>query len=203
MPKRNAKGSYSQTTPITTSVNLEPVYPSGQSSRKGKKSSRSTQLTAQPLYKNLIWTIDDFFSPHECAAWISHAQTLGFERTQLAATRDTAFRDNGRAEFWSVEAATCIWRRLAAFIPEALGGLGASGCHPKIRLYSYQPGQRFGKHIDESVQLEDGAITKVTVLVYLNDERLEGGETVFYDGKQDDRVAVAYKPKRGTLLFHG
>lgn len=66
-----------------------------------------------------------------------------------------------------------------------------------VRNFRYKVGQRFGRHIDESVHLEDGKRTHYTLLIYLsggvakgkNDrknvkdsssEPLVGGETVFY-----------------------
>ncbi len=70
----------------------------------------------------------------------------------------------------------------------------------------YKAGQRFGRHIDESVDLEDGKRTHYTLLIYLsggskpkakNDvgspedsssEPLVGGETVFY-GSRNSVVA--------------
>lgn len=74
-------------------------------------------------------------------------------------------------------------------------------------LYSrYKVGQRFGQHIDESVNLGDGKRTHYTLLIYLsgglkakakndlsihNDsspEPLVGGETVFY-GSRNKLVA--------------
>lgn len=79
------------------------------------------------------------------------------------------------------------------------------GCNSNIRLYRYCVGQRFGKHIDESVEDENGNISQWTVLIYLNggggaeggselggevasemgggrveEEPLRGGETIFY-----------------------
>ena len=73
-------------------------------------------------------------------------------------------------------------------------------------IIRYKVGQRFGKHIDESVDLEDGKRTHYTLLIYLsggskpkakNDvsnaqdsfsETLVGGETVFY-GSRNSVVA--------------
>lgn len=70
----------------------------------------------------------------------------------------------------------------------------------------YKAGQRFGRHIDESNDLEDGKRTHYTLLIYLsggskpkakNDvsspedsssEPLVGGETVFY-GSRNSVVA--------------
>ena len=52
----------------------------------------------------------------------------------------------------------------------------------------YVEGQRFGRHIDESVNLGDGSRTQYTLLIYLSgkgsakdSQALVGGETVFYD----------------------
>jgi predicted 2-oxoglutarate/Fe(II)-dependent dioxygenase YbiX len=56
--------------------------------------------------------------------------------------------------------------------------------------YRYTEGQRFGRHIDESVDLGDGSKTYYTLLIYLSGrgsakdssgQALVGGETVFYD----------------------
>lgn len=43
-------------------------------------------------------------------------------------------------------------------------------CNSNIRIYRYAVGQRFGKHIDESVDDENGLTSQWTVLIYLNGE---------------------------------
>lgn len=48
-------------------------------------------------------------------------------------------------------------------------------CNSNIRIYRYAVGQRFGKHIDESVEDENGHHSQWTVLIYLNGGG-EGGE---------------------------
>lgn len=90
-------------------------------------------------------------------------------------------------------------------------------------LYSrYKVGQRFGQHIDESVNLGDGKRTHYTLLIYLsgglkakakndlsihNDsspEPLVGGETVFY-GSRNKLVAEVnvfpFSPDPHHLFF--
>lgn len=208
MPRRRAdKSAPSSATvvPVSAPVKLFPIYPpnANRSSSKKPRSYPSKQLIARPLYKDLIWVIDDFLSETECAAWVAHGNHTGFDRSQLPATRDTAFRDNGRVEIWSDSVADGVWKRLKPFVPSHLGNGEANGCYEKIRVYRYEAGQRFGKHIDESVETEKKSMTGITVLIYLNDEGLEGGETVFYDGRRDERVALSFKPKKGSLLFHG
>lgn len=70
-------------------------------------------------------------------------------------------------------------------------------------FFRYKVGQKFGRHIDESVDLGEGRMTRYTLLIYLsgssrskgnNDgngnnkdsskESLVGGETVFYDHRR-------------------
>lgn len=76
-------------------------------------------------------------------------------------------------------------------------------------ILRYKVGQRFGRHIDESVDLGDGKLTHYTLLIYLsgspqskgktdlkslgNTEPLVGGETVFY-GSRNSVVAEVCSP---------
>jgi hypothetical protein len=52
------------------------------------------------------------------------------------------------------------------------------GLNPNIRIYRYQPGQKFGRHIDESNELGGKRYTQYTLLIYLS--HCGGGQTVFY-----------------------
>lgn len=51
----------------------------------------------------------------------------------------------------------------------------AVACNSNIRVYRYAVGQRFGKHIDESVEDENGYLSQWTVLIYLNGGEEGGG----------------------------
>lgn len=86
--------------------------------------------------------------------------------------------------------------------------------HPFL-IFRYSAGQHFGRHIDESVDLEDGKRTYYTLLIYLsgnnnaksksksssssktNDsplaEPLVGGETVFYGSRNSIVAEVTLK----------
>ncbi|CAM9531824.1 unnamed protein product [Phaeothamnion confervicola] len=90
------------------------------------------------------------------------------------------------------------------------------GCNKNIRLYRYDVGQRFGKHIDEAVRDDDiGAVSEHTILIYLNGggggsdttdeakEPLEGGHTVFYKGNTGTAKACTVTPRQGACLVHG
>merc|ERR1712203_89821 len=118
----------------------------------------------------------------------------------------------------SDEIAQLIWVRMRAFVPEAIPGPGGSqrqalGCSPRIRLYRYIRGQRFGQHVDGSRDEPSlGGRTHFTVLVYLNggdqdppESQIKGGETVFWKdrGGNPTTVALSFPPTRGMCMFHG
>lgn len=172
---------------------------------KRKGSAVNLELVRTTLYPRRVWVIEDFLGASECAAWISHGESAGFEDVGHAESYEVAFRDNGRIEFTDEGVAELIWERLKRFIPGDLnGGMGSAvGCHSKIRVYRYVKGQRFGKHVDESDSVGDGKETGATVLIYLNGDDLRGGETVFYRDHSGREVATEVKPMAGALLFHG
>lgn len=90
-------------------------------------------------------------------------------------------------------------------------------------LFRYKVGQRFGQHIDESVDLGEGKRTHYTLLIYLSggskektkgvqsnvgdssSEPLVGGETVFY-GSRNGIVAevnpLSFLPTSLAIILH-
>ena len=62
-----------------------------------------------------------------------------------------ALRDNGRIALHDEEVASNIFSRIEPLIPKMIDGKKPVGCSPNIRLYRYFLGQRFGKHVDDSV----------------------------------------------------
>lgn len=226
--RRRNKRSATQTAPqpetLSAEVECKAVLPPDYSGKKkGKQAPTTRALTARSLHRAGIWTIDDFLSAAECRAWIAYAHECGFTEAVHEATWETAFRSNGRVEVRCAATAEAIWQRLSKLLPDGLApGQKAGGCFDKIRLYRYTAGQRFGKHVDVSDVAGPGTVTGATVLIYLNGEEdtgsivngevagvagatgenLQGGETVFYEGRRDDQVALSFKPKRGSLLVH-
>lgn len=160
-------------------------------------------LQRKALYPGRVWVVENFLNASECAAWVAHGERIGFDNVSHPATYEMAFRDNGRIECTETLVAANIWQRLCRMLPNGVANGRPVACHSKIRVYRYERGQRFGMHVDQSDELNDGTSTGATVLIYLNDEGLQGGETVFYKDHDGKRVAVKFKPKRGALLFHG
>jgi len=110
----------------------------------------------------------------------------------LGPLKGEAYRDNDRISVTDPLLAQAIWESgiNRIFTDINISGKAATGLNPNIRLYRYTIGQRFGRHIDESVDLGDGSKTYYTLLIYLSGkgsakdssgQALVGGETVFYD----------------------
>ncbi|MQL83950.1 hypothetical protein Taro_016445 [Colocasia esculenta] len=165
--------------------------------------------------------VSNFFSPSETKAFIEAAESLGFtHQGSLGPARGEAYRDNDRMSLDDPILAKFIWESGLdkIFSNIKLQGKEAVGLNPNIRFYRYKVGQRFGRHIDESVDLEKGCRTQYTLLIYLSgnlspkvkhDSRgkqdsstlsLVGGETVFYDERRGTVAEVA--PVEGMALLH-
>mmetsp|Transcript_20062 Transcript_20062/g.28830 ORF Transcript_20062/g.28830 Transcript_20062/m.28830 type:complete len:254 (-) Transcript_20062:67-828(-) len=173
---------------------------------------------------SFLHIVDDFLLPEECSAWITYGDSKGFEYYSQEESMEYAHRDNGRIQLCRVDIADKIYQRLAPLLPQEVDGLTPLCCSSNIRLYRYDCGQRFGKHIDESHSYvsEEGVhgVTKYTLLIYLNgldsticcsslvslseDRHIAGGETLFYaNHNRDAPVQVNVSPHQGRLLLHG
>lgn len=158
-----------------------------------------------------VYTIDNFLTHEECRSWIQDGESRGFTRAFHPASSEFAHRDCGRVSWDDSRANHALWTRLNLLVKMGacdsyLDGRKkktAVNVTRKIRIYKYEVGQWFGKHVDVSNEETDGkmgSVTGATVLIYLSgdEDGLVGGETVFYDGKEVVRV----KPERGKLLIH-
>jgi hypothetical protein len=124
-------------------------------------------------------------------------------------TKLQAYRDNHRIAVDDRSLAAALWENTGMCdVCAALqyNGKPAIGLHRNIRFYRYSVGQKFGRHVDDSVHLADGAETGYTLLMYLNgvgskkSRPLTGGETVFFGDKGERRHTVV--PKCGMALLH-
>ncbi|GKU89418.1 hypothetical protein SLEP1_g3556 [Rubroshorea leprosula] len=168
-----------------------------------------------------LFTVQDFFTSAESKAFIKVAESIGFaHQGSLGPTHGEAYRDNDRMSVNDPALADQIWQSGLSklFSDVKIRGKFAVGLNPNIRFYRYKPGQRFGRHVDESVDLGGGKRSHYTLLIYLsggskpkakNDpnnpkdsgsEPLVGGETVFYGSRNSIVAEVA--PTEGMALLH-
>ncbi len=153
------------------------------------------------------FTVAGVFSADECVALIERAEAIGFDaasvRTRSGQKMMTNIRNNDRVNLNDPELANLMWTRISSVLPH-LDDQEAVGVNCRQRFYRYKPGQEFKRHKDGSVTNDEGDVSKLSYLVYLNDG-FEGGSTTFRDyvGKGDSRRKVenVVTPSAGTALL--
>ena len=157
------------------------------------------ELTA-PLW----WTVQGVLTPEECAGHIARYQRAQPELAPVIRTDgvglDPEIRNNTRIMWDDAAEADGLLARVRARMaedgrsfPARFHGGALTHANPRLRVYRYGPAEKHTAHWDTEVALPEGAVTRVTLVVYLNDD-FEGGETDFPE--LDVRVA----PARGMAL---
>ena len=151
-----------------------------------------------PNMRHTLFTIPGFLTHDECEALVRLAESYGFSDAPIT----TAFgfvhapevRNNTRVMVDDGAAAARLWEKLRARVgPEARshGVWQPVGLNERLRFYRYEPGQAFRWHHDGAFRRNDKEASRLTFIVYLNDD-FEGGETEF----EETRVV----PERGAAL---
>jgi len=167
-----------------------------------------------------VFVIDELLTPAECRHWIESAEAAGFQIAPISTGGGpevvSVFRNNGRAMFDDRDLAEDLWSRLAPHVPESLPTTRrghwwqAQGLNERFRSYRYEPGQYFYWHQDGSFQRNNRERSRMSVILYLNDD-FEGGHTEF-DGRYKEMVdealegevsaSVAPRPGRTLVFLH-
>lgn len=154
-----------------------------------------------------IFTVSEVFDRDECSHLIARAESLGFEaasvRTSSGSQMMTHIRNNDRVVFDDVNLAGEMWERIRTCLP-TLEGQNACGVDSRLRIYRYFPGQQFKRHRDGAVTNELGQTSKLSYLIYLNDD-CEGGATTFRDYSDvngaREKIEFIVTPATGTALL--
>lgn len=146
-------------------------------------------------YADGIWAVEDFLTAKECDELIYYSEMQGFEAATVSLPEGAkllkGIRNNDRLIMEDAGLAGRLWERLRGFCPVEIEGWRALRLGERFRFYRYEGGQRFKRHIDGRVRISEAEESRLTFLVYLNED-YEGGETQF-DG-------VVVRPKRGWAL---
>ena len=164
--------------------------------------NNATWLTDQ------ILTVRNLYTAAECESLIALAENdHGFEaasvRTQSGPRMRPDIRNNERVTLTSPEIADVMWHRIQTVIPPR-DGATAIGVDSQLRFYKYSGSQRFKRHKDGVATSSEGATSKYSYLLYLNDD-FSGGDTIFtfverVNGKRNDRT-LTVRPETGMALL--
>eukprot|EP00854_Cymbomonas_tetramitiformis_P007717 gene7717-9180_t len=129
-----------------------------------------------------VTALSHLLTAAETEAWVSFAERVGFELVKHPAGRDVTHRDCGRLVVQDDTIAGALFERMKPFLSCTLQDSAGTtwdldGCAGNLRLYKYGPGQSFGKHYDDSNDLDNERRTFFTLLLYLNGGEEDGQES--------------------------
>ena len=154
-----------------------------------------------------VFTVPGVLSIEECRALIERAESIGFlaasVRTRSGPKMMTNIRNNDRVNVDDPEIAGLMWSRLSSILPILDHRRPLSVDH-RLRFYRYDSGQAFKRHRDGSVTNDEGHVSKLSYLIYLNSD-FEGGATTFRDyvgtGESRNRIEHVVTPTTGSALL--
>lgn len=133
---------------------------------------------------------------------MARAESSGFEIATINAWDgprvDMNTRNNDRVIIDDVALARDIWARVADHIPNVHSGRQVRGLNERFRFYRYTRGQRFAWHADGPFARNNGEISMLTFMIYLNDG-YRGGATRFEDLSVDGQAGMALVFDHGLI----
>jgi predicted 2-oxoglutarate/Fe(II)-dependent dioxygenase YbiX len=132
----------------------------------------------------MAWTVPDVLSREECRALIARIEGLGCIPAPI--TTGAGFvmrpdiRNNTRVVIDDTALASQLFERVAAQVPAVLAGCDVVSANERLRCYRYERGQRFAPHYDGAFVRNAQERSRLTFMVYLNDD-FDGGTTNFLD----------------------
>ena len=146
-------------------------------------------------HSETIWTIKNFLSAHQCEELILLSENIGYNEAEVGfssgARMAKNIRNNYRVLYEDERLANRLWDKLREFCPSEMDDYHAVGLNEQFRFYKYELDQRFKRHLDGRYKRNDQEESRITFMIYLNDE-FEGGETAF------DNVTIV--PATGDAL---
>ena len=150
-------------------------------------------------HSDIIWTIDQFLTKEACEDLIILSEQKGYEEAKVSlssgANMMKGIRNNYRLMYNDENLAAKYWNLLKDFCPSQLDAAIAVGLNEQFRFYKYESNQRFERHIDGRFKRNDQEESRITFMIYLNDD-YTGGATIF------DNVTISPKIGQALCFIH-
>jgi prolyl 4-hydroxylase len=146
-------------------------------------------------------------TPERCTDILAQAEALGFETAKVNFYGEqrlmTDIRRNSRLEWdnerLANELGDAVRTAAGDQFPLTFDGMPYVKPASHLRVYRYEPGDYFKTHRDGKFK-QDGLLTRMTVLAYLNDT--EGGQTILMpDGAGQPDKFIEIQPHIGDVLM--
>ena len=159
-------------------------------------------ITSETLtYPGYIQILKNVLSADECGELIKATEAHGFKRASLYTDLfgKEYFSDTRKSERCIVDSPSfvaALEERLRHYLPADFRSGTLKGINERLRFLKYTTGDEFKPHIDGSYTADDGAISKITILIYLNAD-YTGAYTEF--AGESDWMSVV--PESGMVLL--
>ena len=157
------------------------------------------------IIESQIWTIDNFFSPAECDDFIARSEERIYEKAAISTAQGAMLRPeirNNDRVIWDDNAlAQSLWQRVADMVPDPLENRRAVELNERFRFYRYDVGQTFRPHYDGAFTRDNGEVSQVTLMIYLNDN-FQGGQTNFDLRYPHGEKSIAPQQGMALLFLH-
>lgn len=129
-------------------------------------------------YENGAFTADDFLTKSECNEMRRKSEKIEYHRakiqTHMGDVDAESVRNNERVIFDDYELAGNLFNRMLPYLPTEIDTWKPSGLNEKFRFYKYDGEQYFKWHVDGSFKRDYFEVSKLTALIYLNDDFIDG-----------------------------
>lgn len=166
--------------------------------------------------------IDIFPNKNECCLLIKSAFDENFCKQLIAEKINsfkaasthypTSYRNNERQVVDNEILSAILFEKIEKYIPDKIEVTGISedehgtwkleSLNSRIRFCKYGENQYFNKHLDGVHFISKDKQSKLTFMIYLNgNEEFDGGRTLFFNSKVDNKVIGSYEPAQGDLMI--
>ena len=143
--------------------------------------------------------LDQILTSRECRDIIDAAEQKGFMDAGTA--YPPAYRNNDRQLLDDPQLAATMFERLRHLLPEQLDGARLVGLNERFRVCRYRDNQRFSIHQDGAWHPDDQTASRLTLMLYLNDDTgFSGGSTRFFTHRGGP-VWKTVRPAAGRLAL--
>jgi predicted 2-oxoglutarate/Fe(II)-dependent dioxygenase YbiX len=141
---------------------------------------------------------ENFLTPEECKGFIDFSEKQGYGEALVRIKGGGEeirkdIRDNDRVIWDNAQVASQLYEQIKDLLPD-VDGYEPTGLNERFRFYRYKDGQQFKPHVDGSYKKSPTEESKVTLLLYLNDNFEGGSTTLIMEGQE-------IVPKEGMMLL--
>lgn len=133
--------------------------------------------------------VENFFTPEECKGFIELSEKLGYGESPIRTkgggeVMNKEIRDNDRVIWDNHQLAAQLYELVKDLLPQNVDGWEPIGLNERFRFYRYKDGQQFKPHVDGAFKRTDEEQSRITLLIYLNENFIGGNTTLVLEEQE-------------------